>query len=165
METANININDLFEKEQRFFELVDSWQKSVMNDSDYGHIECTLDNSVYAEKCYEWAHYGYSRNEHRYIQERFDLNFNNAILVKYTVRQLSYEYGPSSDIHLFLETALCGKGYRCLGTTSDDEYGTHLTYWYLWEICEPADNPDYDPDEYEEEPYNRWDDPYYDEEY
>ena len=166
MDTQNTNISfeQRFENEQKFIELVESWQNQVVGDNDFGYIDCEFTNSVYAEKCYEWGHYGYSRREHRSIQERFDLDYNNAVLVKYTVRQSDFALGPSSDIHSFISAGLSERGYMELGTTSDDEYGTHLTYWYLLELGEPAYNPNYDPDE-DEEPYDRWDDPYGDEDY
>jgi hypothetical protein len=75
------------------------------------------------------------------------LDFDNACLVRYTVRQSDLALGPSSDIHRFLGAQLCERGYKCLGTTSDDEYGTHLTYWYILEFCGPKDNPNYNPEE------------------
>lgn len=162
---SEINNNELeskFQQEQDWCNLVDSWQRQVEGNDDYGYIECESINSVYAQHSFEWAHYGYSRRDHQDIEYRYDLDYDNAVLIKYTVRQFSYIDGPSDNISSFLKTQLFARGYSLLGTTSDDEQGTHLIYWFLREFVEPKVNPDFDPEDYE--PYDRWDDPYGDEE-
>ena len=149
MENENTNSNPelLYEQEAQWLELVRKWLEIVQQTSDYGYLESEFTNSVYGAKCFEWGHYGYSRREHQYIEGRFDLDFNNACLIKYTVRQSDYALGPSANVNKFLAAGLGDRGYTYLGTTSDDENGTHLTYWYIKEFCEPKDNPDFDYDE------------------
>lgn len=144
------NLEQLFNSEEAWCNLVDSWQKQVEGDSDYGYLEAEFTNSVFAAFQYESGHYGYSRRKHSRLCRLYDLDYNNACLIRYTVRQFDFADGPSSDIHHFVGTGLQGRGYRYLGTTSDDEVGTHLTYWYLKEFAEPKWNPDYDPDEDED---------------
>lgn len=150
MGTASNNSEILFEQEQKWCELVDSWQRQVMGDSDYGNLEAEFTNSIFAEFQYESGHYGYSRRKHSRLCRLYDLDYNNACLIRYTVRQLDFADGPSSDIHSFISAGLKERGgYRYLGTTSDDEVGTHLTYWYLKEFCHPVELPT-DEDEYED---------------
>ena len=147
----------LFEQEQNWCNLVDSWQRKVMKDSDYGYLVAEFTNSIYGAFQYESGHYGYSRRKHRRLIERFDLDYNNACLIRYTVRQFDYADGPSSDIHSFIGAGLEQRGgYRYLGTTSNDERGTYLTYWYIKEFTEPVENPSYNPDddEYDEEEFD-----------
>ena len=152
------SIKEQFAQEENWCELVKSWQKQVNHEDDFGHIEAELTNSVYAFHSYEWGHYGYSKADHQSIERIWDLDYDNACLIRYTVRQSDIERGPSADIRGFLSAGLDDRGYRYLGSTSDDEYGTHLTYWYLKEFCPPMENPDYNPEDEDDEPYDRWED-------
>lgn len=154
-------MEELYNQEVEWCNRVTKWQEIVNGCTDFGFLESEFTNSVFAEHQFEWAHYGYSRKEHRYIQSRFNLDYNNACLIKYTIRQYDLSDGPSEDIHEFIGAGLAERGYQYLGTTSNDEIGTYLTYWYLKEFSEPEENPEYDIDE--DEPYDRWDDPYDDE--
>lgn len=157
---TNEKIIAAYESETAWVELVESWVRTVEQETDFGYIEPELTNSIYAEKCYEWAHYGYSRREHREIVRHWVLDDDNACLIKYKVRQYDLADGPSADIHQLVGAGLANRGYRFLGTTSNDEWGTYLTYWYLREFCSPKPNPSAHDDGEDDEPYNRWDDPY-----
>ena len=143
-----------FKSDSAWCDKFTNWMANMNDDYDCGYIEANLTNSLWGEFSFESAHYGYSRNGHRRLQSNWDLDYNNACLIKYTIRQSSLADGPSSDYSDFVKQALRNKGFDLLGTTSDDEYGTHLTYWFLKAYDEPMMSGNYSEDEdsdYDEE--------------